>query len=40
LFYEARFSTHELDPRTRDAAVTALDDLTAELADAVAGAAP
>ncbi|MCW2935019.1 MAG: hypothetical protein JWM19_5981 [Actinomycetia bacterium] len=39
LFYEARFSTHELSPRTRDAAVAALDDLMAELADTVAGAA-
>jgi hypothetical protein len=38
LFYEARFSTHELGPATRDAAISALDDLTAELADAVAGA--
>jgi hypothetical protein len=37
LFYEARFSTHELGPATRDAAIAALDDLTAELADAVAG---
>jgi Domain of unknown function (DUF4129) len=37
LFYEARFSTHELGPATRDAAITALDDLSAELADAVAG---
>ena len=37
LFYEARFSTHELGPATRDAAISALDDLTAELADAVAG---
>jgi Domain of unknown function (DUF4129) len=40
LFYEARFSTHDLSPGARDAAVAALDDLTAELADAVAGAAP
>jgi hypothetical protein len=39
LFYEARFSTHELSPGTRDAAVAALDDLMAELADTVAGAA-
>jgi hypothetical protein len=38
LFYEARFSTHDLGPATRDAAIAALDDLTAELADAVAGA--
>ncbi len=40
LFYEARFSTHDLSPGARDAAVAALDDLTAELADAVASAAP
>jgi len=40
LFYEARFSTHELDPATRDAAITALDDLSAELADAAAGVSP
>jgi Domain of unknown function (DUF4129) len=32
LFYEARFSTHELGPGTRDAAIAALDDLAAELA--------
>ena len=32
LFYEARFSTHELGPATRDAATRALDDLAAELA--------
>jgi hypothetical protein len=32
LFYEARFSTHELRPGTRDAAIRALDDLAAELA--------
>jgi hypothetical protein len=39
LFYEARFSTHELGPGTRDAAVAALDDLMAELADTVTEAA-
>jgi hypothetical protein len=39
LFYEARFSTHELGPGTRDAAVAALDDLLAELADTVTEAA-
>jgi uncharacterized HhH-GPD family protein len=39
LFYEARFSTHELGPGTRDAAVAALDDLMAELADTVKEAA-
>ena len=38
LFYEARFSTHELSRDAREAALAALDDLTAELADAVAGA--
>jgi hypothetical protein len=32
LFYEARFSTHDLGPGTREAAVRALDDLAAELA--------
>jgi hypothetical protein len=37
LFYEARFSTHELGPEMRDAAIAALDDLTAELADAITG---
>ena len=31
LFYEARFSTHDLGPGTRDAATQALDDLAAEL---------
>jgi hypothetical protein len=31
LFYEARFSTHDLGPGTRDAAIRALDDLAAEL---------
>ena len=36
LFYEARFSTHELSRDAREAALAALDDLTAELADAVA----
>jgi hypothetical protein len=34
LFYEARFSTHELGPQARDAALAALDDLAAELAGA------
>ncbi len=38
-FYEARFSTHEVGQGARDAAIAALDGLTAELADAVAGAA-
>jgi hypothetical protein len=32
LFYEARFSTHDLGPGTREAAIRALDDLAAELA--------
>lgn len=31
LFYEARFSTHELGPGKRDAAAAALDELAAEL---------
>jgi hypothetical protein len=31
LFYEARFSTHELGPGSRDAATAALDDLATEL---------
>ncbi len=31
LFYEARFSTHDLPPGTRSAAIRALDDLAAEL---------
>jgi len=33
LFYEARFSTHPLDRRQRDAAEQALDDLAADLAE-------
>jgi Domain of unknown function (DUF4129) len=32
LFYEARFSTHPLGSRERDAASAALDELAAELA--------
>jgi hypothetical protein len=39
LFYEARFSTHELGPPARDSAVAALDDLTRELSHAVTGTA-
>jgi hypothetical protein len=33
LFYEARFSTHELGPDSRDAAIAALDELATELGD-------
>jgi Domain of unknown function (DUF4129) len=36
LFYEARFSTHPLGPRQRDAASAALDELAAELAASAA----
>ena len=32
LFYEARFSTHPLNGRQREAAGAALDELAAELA--------
>ena len=34
LFYEARFSSHPLDHRQRDAAEHALDELAADLAGA------
>ena len=34
LFYEARFSSHPLDHRQRDAAKRALDELAADLAEA------
>jgi hypothetical protein len=34
LFYEARFSSHPLDHRQRDAAERALDELAADLAEA------
>jgi hypothetical protein len=34
LFYEARFSSHPLDRRHRDAAAQALAELAGELADA------
>jgi hypothetical protein len=37
LFYEARFSSHPLDHRQRDAAEQALDELAAALAEAGAG---
>jgi hypothetical protein len=43
LFYEARFSSHPLDHRQRDAAERALDELAAALAEpeaATAGAGP
>jgi hypothetical protein len=39
LFYEARFSSHPLDHRQRDAAAQALDELAAALAEAEAEAA-
>jgi Domain of unknown function (DUF4129) len=40
LFYEARFSSHPLDRRQRDAAEQALDELAADLADTLAESQP